>query len=127
MIARNSVFGYKDRPVAIQDVARELGVRYALEGTVRRSGEQMRVNVQLIDASTGIHLWANRFERSRDDVFAVQEEVIRHVVATLEVELTPGEQARLERPPTKISKLTIIICVPSARLAAASDPTLAKP
>ena len=101
VIGRNSVFGYKDRPVAIQDVARELGVRYALEGTVRRSGEQLRVNVQLTDASTGAHLWANRFERSRDDVLAVQEEVIRHVVATLDVELTPGEQARLERPPTQ--------------------------
>ncbi|MFZ1429254.1 MAG: adenylate/guanylate cyclase domain-containing protein [Geminicoccaceae bacterium] len=101
VIGRNSVFGYKDRPIVLREVARELGVRYALEGSVRRSGEQLRVNVQLTDATTGTHLWANRFERHPDDVLAVQDEVIRHVVATLAVNLTPEEQARLARPPTQ--------------------------
>ena len=83
------------------EVARELGVRYALEGSVRRAGEQLRVNVQLTDATTGAHLWANRFERHPADVLAVQDEVIRNVVATLAVTLTPAEQARLARPPTQ--------------------------
>lgn len=101
VIGRNSVFGYKDRPIVLREIARELGVRYALEGSVRRSGEQLRVNVQLTDATTGTHLWANRFERHPDDVLAVQDEVIRHVVATLAVDLTPEEQARLARPPTQ--------------------------
>lgn len=101
VIGRNTVFGYKDRPIAIRDIARELGVRYALEGSVRRSGEQLRVNVQLTDATTGTHLWANRFERHPDEVLSVQDEVIRHVVAVLAVDLTPEEQARLARPPTQ--------------------------
>jgi adenylate cyclase len=101
VIGRHAAFTYKDRPIALREVARELGVRYALEGSVRRAGEQLRVNVQLTDATTGTHLWANRFERHPDDVLEVQDEVIRHVVATLAVNLTPAEQARLARPPTQ--------------------------
>jgi TolB-like protein/class 3 adenylate cyclase len=76
VIARNSVFGYKGRPIAVQEVARELGVRYVVEGSVRRAGDQVRVNAQLVDTTTGGHLWADRFDRSAADVFAVQDEVI---------------------------------------------------
>ena len=101
VIARNSVFAYKGRPVAAQEVARELGVRYVVEGSVRRAGGRVRINAQLVDATTGGHLWADRFDRSAADVFAVQDEVIGRIVAALAVELTPAEQARLARPPTR--------------------------
>ena len=101
VIARNSVFAYKGRPVAAQEVARELGVRYVVEGSVRRAGGQVRINAQLVDAATGGHLWADRFDRSAADVFAVQDEVIGRIVAALAVELTPAEQVRLARPPTR--------------------------
>jgi TolB-like protein/class 3 adenylate cyclase/Flp pilus assembly protein TadD len=101
VIARNSVFAYKGRPVAAQEVARELRVRYVVEGSVRRAGGRVRINAQLIDATTGGHLWADRFERSAADVFAVQDEVIGRIIAALAVELTPAEQAQLARPPTR--------------------------
>jgi TolB-like protein/class 3 adenylate cyclase/Flp pilus assembly protein TadD len=101
VIARNSVFAYKGRPVTVQEIARELGVRYVVEGSVRRAGGRVRINTQLIDTTTGSHLWADRFERSAADVFAVQDEVIGRIVAALAVELTPAEQARLARPPTR--------------------------
>ena len=77
VIARNSVFAYKDRPADVPDVARELGVRYVVEGSVRRTGDQIRINAQLIDSATGGHLWADRFDRDAADMFAVQDEVIR--------------------------------------------------
>jgi adenylate cyclase len=101
VIARNSVFAYKGRPVAAQEVARELGASHVIEGSVRRVGGRVRVNAQLVDATTGGHLWADRFEGSATDVFAVQDEVVGRIVAALAVELTPAEQARLARPPTR--------------------------
>ena len=75
VIARNSSFTYKNRAVDVKQVARELGVRYVLEGSVRRFKERLRVNAQLIDAETGNHVWAERFDREIVDVFAIQDEI----------------------------------------------------
>jgi len=94
VIARNSVFTYKGRAVKIQQVAEELGVRYVLEGSVRRAGGQVRINAQLIDATTGGHLLAERYDGTLDDVFALQDEVSRKIVSALAVTLTPDEQQR---------------------------------
>ena len=99
-IARNSVFIYKDQPIDIREVAKELGARYVLEGSVRRAGDRVRINAQLIDSETGGHLWADRFDRDAADIFAIQDEVTRHIVGALAVELSVSEQQRLQRLPT---------------------------
>jgi adenylate cyclase len=100
VIARASVFTYKDRPVKVQEVGRELGVRYVLEGSVQAAGDRVRITAQLIDASTGHHLWAERFDRPLRDVFALQDEITQKIVTALEVKLTEGEQARIWRRST---------------------------
>ena len=94
VIARNSTFTYKGKPVKVQQVSRELGVRYVLDGSVRKSGEQVRVTAQLIDALTGNHLWSERYERNLNDIFVVQDEITKEIFTALNVELTGGEQAR---------------------------------
>ena len=91
VIARNSVFTYKDKPIDIRQVAEELGVRYVLEGSVRRAADKVRINAQLIDATTGGHLWAKRYDGSLEDVFALQDEVTQKIVAALAVSLTSEE------------------------------------
>ena len=101
MIARNSVFTYKSKPVKVQQVAKDLGVRYVLEGSVRRAGGKLRINAQLIDATTGHHLWAERYDRDLEDIFAVQDEITREVVIALDVRLRAGEQARFWSSGTK--------------------------
>ncbi len=101
VIARNSVFTYKGRAVKVQEVARDLGVRYVLEGSVRRAGNRVRVNAQLIDATSGHHLWAERYERDYTNVFAVQDEVVGRIVSALKVKLTSAEQTQLTRLPTE--------------------------
>ncbi len=83
VIARNSVFTYKGKPVKVQQVGQELGVRYVLEGSVQKSGDRVRINAQLVDAATGHHLWADRFDRKINDVFALQDEITEKVVQTL--------------------------------------------
>jgi adenylate cyclase len=83
IVARNSSFTYRGKSVRVGDVARELGVRYVLEGSVRRSGNRVRVNAQLIDATNGNHLWAQRFDRNLEDIFSVQDEVTQSIVAVL--------------------------------------------
>jgi adenylate cyclase len=95
VIARNSSFSYKGRKVKVQQVAEDLGVRYLLEGSVRKSGDQVRITAQLIDALTGKHLWADRYDRELKDVFVLQDEITRKVVTELAVKLTEGENARL--------------------------------
>ena len=97
VISRNSTFGYKDKAVKIRQVAEELGVRYVLEGSVRRVGDEVRINAQLIDALTGGHVWADRYDRNLEDIFAIQDEVVDEVVSALSVELESGEQNRLNR------------------------------
>jgi len=94
VIARNSTFTYKGKPVDIKQVGREQGVRYVLEGSVRKAGDHVRVTAQLIDATTGHHIWAERYDRELKDIFAVQDEIMREIVVALDVELREGEQVR---------------------------------
>ncbi len=100
VIARNSVFTYKGKAVQVRQVAEELGVRYVLEGSVRRVGDQFRINAQLIDATTGGHLWAERYDGSLNDVFALQDQVTERIVSALAVNLTPSDQNRRARSET---------------------------
>ena len=97
VIARNSSFIYKGKPVKIRQVAEELGVRYVLEGSVRKADNRLRINAQLIDATTGGHLWAERYDRHYRDIFELQDEVIGKIVSALAVTLTGTEQAQLAR------------------------------
>lgn len=100
VIARNSAFQYKGKAVDIRQVGRELGARYVLEGSVRRSGDRVRIAAQLIDAVTGAHLWAERYDREVHDVFAVQDEVVRMIVAILAAHVNRAEIERvLLKPP----------------------------
>jgi adenylate cyclase len=91
VIARNSVFTYKGKAVKVRQVAEELGVRYVMEGSVRRVGNQVRINAQLIDATTGGHLWAERYDGSMQDIFALQDQVTRKIVSALKISLTVEE------------------------------------
>ncbi len=97
VIARNSSFTYKGRAVDIRQVARELGVRYVLEGSVRKAGNRVRITAQLIDATTGSHVWADRYDRDLADIFAVQDEITQTVVATVAPELLSAEIQRAQR------------------------------
>jgi adenylate cyclase len=94
VISRNSAFTYKDRPVNAKQVGRELGVRYVLEGSVRRSGNQVRVSAQLIDAATDAHLWAERFDHDMDDLFALQNEITGRIARALNLSLIDVEANR---------------------------------
>jgi TolB-like protein len=94
VIARNTAFTYKGKPFDIKQIGRELGVRYVLEGSVRRSGNQVRINVQLVDAETGAHLWAERFDRDISDLFAVQNEITARIARSLESQLAIAEARR---------------------------------
>src|SRR5262249_4661460 len=100
VIARNSSFSYRGKAVKVSEVSRELGVRYVLEGTLRKAGNRVRIAAQLIAGTTGGHLWAERYDRDLADIFAVQDEVTREIVSALAVKLTRGEQRRLERKGT---------------------------
>ncbi|MFC1534385.1 tetratricopeptide repeat protein [Thermodesulfobacteriota bacterium] len=95
VIARNSTFAYKGKPVKIQQVGNEFGVRYVLQGSVRKAGERVRITAQLIDAFTEHHLWADRYDRNLEDIFALQDEITIKILTALRVKLTEGEQARV--------------------------------
>ena len=95
VIARHSAFTYKGKPVKVQQVSRELGVKYVLEGSVQRAGDRLRVTAQLIDATTGNHLWSERYDRDLKDIFALQDEITLKILAALQVKLIHGEQARM--------------------------------
>ena len=101
VIARNSTFIYKGKAVDIKQVGRDQGVRYVLEGSVRKSGNRVRITAQLIDATTGQHQWAERYDRDLEDIFAVQDDITREIVSELDVELREGEQARYWSSGTK--------------------------
>jgi adenylate cyclase len=94
VIARNSTFTYKGKPVKVQQVAEELGVRYVLEGSVKKAGDKIRITAQLIDALNGHHLWARQYDRSLDDIFAVQDEITKKIITAMQIKLTEGEEAR---------------------------------
>jgi adenylate cyclase len=100
VVARNSSFSYKGRSVDVRTVSQELKVRYVLEGSVRRSGDQIRINAQLVDGSNGGHLWAERFDGTMADVFALQDDVNRKIVAALKINLTAADEQRLEQAET---------------------------
>jgi adenylate cyclase len=100
VIASNTVFTYKGKPVKVQDVSRELGVRYLLEGSVQRASGKVRVNAQLIDAATGHHLWAERYDRDLKDLFALQDEIVETIVRTLAVKVRKVERERTMRKQT---------------------------
>ncbi len=102
VISRNSTFTYKGNPMKVRQVAEELGVRYVLEGSVRRSGEQVRVNVQLIDALSGFHLWAEKYDGTLTDIFALQDRVVGQIVTALAVDLTSTESAQKEQVATAV-------------------------
>ena len=95
VISRNSSFTYKGRPVDTRAVGRDLGVRSVLEGSVRRAGNRVRVTAQLIDAASGGHLWAERYDRDLTDFFAVQDDVTRRIVEALKLALSPAEKTRI--------------------------------
>jgi adenylate cyclase len=97
VIARNSTFTYKGKAVKAQEVAKDLGVRYILEGSVQRTGDRLRITAQLIDAASGRHLWADRYDRGLQDLFALQDEITLKIVSALEVKLSVGLQTRLTR------------------------------
>jgi adenylate cyclase len=100
VIARNSAFTYKGRHVNVEDVGRELGVRYVLEGSVRKAADRVRITVQLIDATTGGHVWSERYDRDLSDIFALQAEIAEEVVGRAAGEIMQAEQQRLARRPT---------------------------
>ena len=95
VIARNSTFTYKGKPVKVQKVAEDLGVRYVLEGSVQKTADQIRITAQLVDATNGRHLWAERYDRKLKDIFVVQDEITMEILKALQVELTGGEKARI--------------------------------
>ena len=101
VIARNSVFAYKGKSINVAEVGRELGVRHVLEGSVRKAGNRVRITAQLIDGADGGHLWADRYDRDLQDIFAVQDEVTQKIVAALQVKLSEGERARLAHKDTE--------------------------
>jgi TolB-like protein len=96
VIARNSSFIYKNKPVKVQQVAKELGVQYVLEGSFQISKNRIRINAQLIDALNGYHLWSERYDRKFEDLFDLQDEITKKIVLSLHIELTRGEAAFLE-------------------------------
>ena len=100
VIARNSVFTYKDKPIKIQQVGQDLGVRFVLEGSIQKAEDQVRITGQLIDATTGHHLWADQYDRELEDLFAVQDEITMHIASALQVELTDGKQAQVRHRST---------------------------
>jgi TolB-like protein/class 3 adenylate cyclase len=100
VIARNTAFTYKGKPLDVKTIGRELNVRYILEGSVQRGGNRMRVNVQFIDAETGSHLWAERFDKPLADLFDMQDEIVARLANTLNAQLAAAEARRAEQTPT---------------------------
>jgi adenylate cyclase len=103
VIARNSTFSYKGKAIKPQQVSQDLGVRYVVEGSVQRAAARIRINTQLVDATTGQHLWAERYDRelnSSRDIFALRDDLMQQIVKALQVKRTPGEQGQVARIPT---------------------------
>src|SRR5712692_6446869 len=101
VIARNSAFTYKGKAVKVEQVSGELGVRYVLEGSVRKANNQVRITAQLVDAPTGHHLWAERYDRPLQEIFVLQDEITQQIVTALRVKLTEAELERVRRIPTE--------------------------
>jgi adenylate cyclase len=101
VIARNSTFTYKGKPVKVQQVSEELGVRYVMEGSAQKIGNRIRITAQLIDATTGHHLWSERYDRDIKDLFVLQDEITLEIIRAMQVQLTEGEQASVTGKGTK--------------------------
>ncbi len=101
VIARNSTFTYKGKPVKVQQIAKELGVRYVLEGSVQKSGDRVRITAQLIDAKTGNHIWSENYDRDVKDLFALQDEITMKIITAVQIKLTAGEAARVRAKGTQ--------------------------
>jgi adenylate cyclase len=114
VISRNSTFVYKGKAVKVQEVAREFGVEYVLEGSVRKAGDRLRVTVQLIDAETDRHVWAERYDRKLEDVFAIQDEMTCAIVATLPGRVEAATHDRAKRKPT--GNMAAYECVLAAKV-----------
>jgi hypothetical protein len=114
VIARNSSFTYKGRSVDVRTIGRELGVQSVLEGSIRRAGDRVRITAQLIDAASGGHIWAERYDRDLTDIFEVQDDVTRRIVDALKVTLSPGEKERLAE--AKTSNLAAYDYLPAINL-----------
>ncbi|RQH07180.1 adenylate/guanylate cyclase domain-containing protein [Bradyrhizobium sp. RP6] len=114
VISRNSTFVYKGKAVKVQDIGREFGVDYVIEGSVRKAGERVRVTVQLIDAETDRHIWAERYDRELQDIFAIQDEMTRAIVATLPGRVEAATHDRTKRKPT--DNMPAYECVLAAKL-----------
>jgi adenylate cyclase len=114
VISRNSTFVHKGKAVKVQEIARELGVEYVLEGSVRKVGDRVRVTVQLIDAQTDRHIWAERYDRKLEDIFAIQDEVTGAIVATLPGRVEAATQERVKRKPT--DNMAAYECVLAAKV-----------
>jgi len=98
--ARTSSFAFKKKEIGVQSIARELGVKSVLEGSVRRAGKRIRITAQLIDADSGFHMWSETFDRELEDIFAVQDEIARSIVDALEITLSPKQERAIEKAPT---------------------------
>ena len=114
VISRNSAFVYKGKAVKVQEVAREFGVEYVLEGSVRKAGDRIRVTVQLIDAETDRHVWAERYDRDLEDIFAIQDEMTRAIVSTLPGRVEAATNERAKRKPT--DNMVAYECVLAAKV-----------
>jgi adenylate cyclase len=100
IVARNSAFTYKGKAVKVQDVGREMGVRYVLEGSVQKADQRVRITVQLIEAATGYHVWSEQYDRPLTDIFVLQDEVVQKIVTTLKLQLTLEEPGWIVRKTT---------------------------
>ena len=101
VVASNSAFTFKGKPAKVQDIGTELGVRYVLEGTMQKTPERLRVNAQLIDTTTGHHVWAERYDRETGEFFAIQDEIVQQIVIALALNVSAAEQRRVNRKETR--------------------------
>ena len=97
MVARNTAFTFKGQSLDVKDVAKSLGVSHVLEGSVRKAGNRVRITAQLIDGSAGDHVWAARYDRDLDDIFAIQDEISKAIVEALKIKLLPQEKKAIEQ------------------------------
>jgi TolB-like protein len=109
VIARNSTYTYKGKPVKVQQVAQDLGVRYVLEGTVQKSGERLRVTAQLIDALSGHHIWSEKYDREMKDLFTIQDDIALKIAVAMQVELTQGAQARVRHSTNNLEAWSLAV------------------
>jgi TolB-like protein len=129
VIARNSSFTYKGQAVDVKRIGRELGVRYVLEGSVRKAGDRVRINAQLVEAQTGVHLWAERYDRRLEDIFALQDEITLSVVGAIEPRLRDAEIERVKRKrPDNLDAYDFVLrAIPHAYFAAPDEASKALP